>query len=209
MSEKNNQEKKHPAPKVIRVEVSGVSKEEFLEAAHRSSRSFFIMLLILMALFCGIIMVASDNFSLPAFLGPIFIYLVLFVGYELYIHLSYKQQLQALEMVYEFNAKGWTLQVGDSRAEIDWRGTVKFAEGKHCLFLYNDDSHSSLIPRHCISDKDLQTVRSWFNKSRGESKDFIRARDRAERQEQKEKMRQNRKNNRFWGNGPAWGPWKR
>ena len=209
MKDQTKTEKKQPQPRHILVEVAGITKEEYVEAAHQTSRQFFVMLIFVMAIFCGIIMLATKNFGLKAFVGPVVIYVIAFVGYELYLRHSYKPELSDIGMKLDLCAASWTIEVGESKAEVEWRGTVKLKETKHCLFLYNDDTHSNLLPLRAISAEEKNTILNWYQKSRAEAKSFIAARDRAERMAEREKMKERRKNNRFWGNGPVWGPFKR
>lgn len=190
----------------IVIKVNGVTREEYMEACHLSARRLYVMLAVVMAIICGVIILATGNASWQAFFGPLLVYVICVGGYEAMIRKNYKGQLEQVEEVtYTITKLGWTCKVGDQENYIYWKGTPRMAQTKHGVFLYCDEVNSSLLPRRLLTQEQIDQLRQWFKESRVLAKEFMQNEARKQRKEDQERHRQNRNKAR----GPAWGPRKR
>ena len=94
---------------------------------------------------------------------------------------------------------------GDVIAELAWKRTPALHRTRDCLFLYNDDTTSNLLPLRLLTDAQAKAVETWFGNSRAAYKEYQKKEDRQARQ----KFREDHPGLRLGRTGPAWGPWKR
>ncbi len=193
--------------KKFSLTVSGIQRREYWQACHESMKRFYILLAASMAAICGLIILFSGNASPAAFLGPLAIYAAVAVLYEIVIHASYKDQLAVIDppVEYEFTGSGWLVKKGDTTAQIEWRRTPKLQKTRDCLFLYNDETTSNLLPLRLMTEAQVKAVETWFANSRTAYKEIRRKEDRAARKQ----FREEHSGLRLGRTGPAWGPWKR
>jgi len=186
--------------------VDGIERREYLQACHESARRFYILLALSMAGICGLIILFTGNASTAAFVGPLAIYAAVVAFYEIVIRVSYKDQLSVIDppVEYEFTGTGWRVRKGDVTAEIEWKKTPVLHRTRDCLFLYNDDTTSNLLPLRRMTDAQAKAVETWFRNSRAAYKEIRKKEDRLARK----KFREDHPGLRLGRTGPAWGPWK-
>ena len=186
--------------------VGGIDRREYFQACHESAKRFYILLALAMALFCGIIILLTGDARPAAFLGPVIIYAVIALLYEIMIRVSYKDQLAVIDppVEYEFTGAGWHVRKGDVTAELEWTRTPALHRTRDCLFLYNDETTSNLLPLRLLTDAQAKAVETWFRNSRAAYRAWRKEEDRAARK----KFREDNPQLRFGRTGPAWGPWK-
>ncbi len=191
----------------FRLTVTGITREEYLEACRESGRQMYTLLAVCMVFICGIIILFSKNASLGAFLGPVVIYALIVAGYEILTRVNYKDQLAVIDppVEYEFGANGWTVRKGGQPVEILWKGTPRMRKTKHCIFLYNDDVTSNLLPLRLLTEGQINSLENWYKISRMNAKEYQKQQDRLARK----KFREDHPNLRLGRTGPAWGPWSR
>ncbi len=187
--------------------VGGIERREYLQACHESAKRFYILLALSMAAICGLIILFTGNAGTAAFVGPLAIYAAIVVLYEIVIRVSYKDQLAVVDppAEYEFTGAGWRVRKGDVAAELEWKRTPVLHRTKDCLFLYNDETTSNLLPLRLMTDAQAKAIETWFANSRTAYKEYQKKEDRAARQ----KFREDHPNLRLGRTGPAWGPWKK
>ena len=193
--------------KSFSLTVGGIERREYFAACHESAKRFYILLALSMFAICGLIILFTGNASPAAFLWPLAIYAAVVVFYEAVVHVSYKDQLAVIDppVEYEFTGAGWTVRKGDVTAEIEWKHTPALHRTKTCLFLYNDDTTSNLLPLRLMTESQAKAVETWFNNSRAAYKAYQKKEDRAARKQ----FREDHPGLRLGRTGPAWGPWKK
>ena len=191
----------------FRITVDGITREEYLEAGHQSNRYLYSLLAFSMILICGVILLFTKNTRPVAFLAPAAIYVAIVAALEILTRTNYKDQLAVIDppVEYEFGAAGWTVHKGDSTVTIPWKGTPKLRKTRHCLFLYNDDITSNLLPLRSLSQGQINSIENWFKLSRSQSREYQKEQDRLARK----KFQQEHPGLRLGRTGPAWGPLKR
>ena len=189
------------------LKVDGITRKEYFQACRENGRRLYSTLAATMIVICGLIILFTGNARPAAFIGPLVIYGVIVVGYELLTRLSYKDQLAVIDppVEYAFSVGRWTVKKGDQLVEIPWRETPRLRKTKTCLFIYNSDTVSNLLPRRLLTEEQIQSLETWFETSRPQAKEFQKQQDRKAR----EKFRQDHPGLRLGRTGPAWGPWKR
>ena len=187
--------------------VGGIDRREYYQACHESARRFYLLLAVSMFFFCGLIILLTGNASAAAFLGPAAIYAAIVVLYEIVIRVSYKDQLAVIDppVEYEFTGDGWHVRKGDVTAELSWDRTPALRRTKVCLFLYNDETTSNLLPRRLMTDGQTEAVETWFRDSRAAYREYRKNEDRMASR----RFRERNPDLRLGRTGPAWGPWKR
>lgn len=186
--------------------ITGITRKEYQQASRLHNRRAYVILLAAMIIFCGVIILATGNASAAAFFGPILLYVIFVVALELMTKLSYKGQLDQVDpVVYKFNPVSWSVTANGQTVEIQWRGTVKLKKTRDCIFIYNDDASSNLLPRRLMTEDQARRIQLWYKDSRILSKQYQQKEMRKEREEWKE----SHQHLRFGRTGPAWGPWKR
>ncbi len=189
------------------VTVSGITRQEYYEACHETGRGMRIILAVCMVVICGLIIAFTGNFSLPSFLAPLAIYILAVAGYELLPRITYKNQLETIDppAVYDFNGERWRVTKGDADAEIKWKATPRLHRTKRCVFLYNDETTSNLIPVRLLTEEQIRSMETWFGHTRGQYKALRKKEDK----DASKKFRSEHPDLRLGRTGPAWGPWKR
>ena len=187
--------------------VDGIDRREYFQACRENAKRFYVLLAVVMVFFCGLIILLTGNASTAAFLGPVAVYAVVFVVYEIVIRVTYKDQLAVIDppVEYEFTGEGWRARKGDVTAELTWERTPALHRTGNCLFLYNDETTSNLLPLRRMTDDEANALETWFRDSRAAFKEYRKEEDRAAR----ERFREDNPQLRFGRTGPAWGPWKR
>ena len=186
--------------------LTGITKTEYHQACHLNNRRSYGILVFAMVIICGVIILATGNASAAAFLGPLIIFVVFVVGMEVLTRFGYKDQLASIDpVVYHFSPVGWEVTANNQTVGVEWRATVKMKNSRDCIFLYNDDASSNLLPKRLMTAEQMDQIRSWYKDSRILSKDYQEKEMRKERAEWKK----NHEHLRFGNTGPAWGPWKR
>lgn len=187
------------------IQVTGVTKKEYLQACRISALRLYRILAVVMVVVCGCILLASERITLPALLAPVAVYLIVVVIAELAPRLSYKGQLERIEgLEYEFGPLCWAAIAQGERAEFDWIATPKLVKYRDCLFLYNEDTRSNLLPRRLLTPEQEEQILQWYRGTRHLAKEYERKQLRAER----DKRRAANAKARRGRSGPAWGPLK-
>ena len=187
--------------------VSGISRKEYFQACREAGRRMRIILALSMLAFCGLIVVFTGNASIASILGPVIIYVIVAGGYELLPRLTYKNELEVIDppVEYDFNGARWSIKKGDVTADIDWKATPALRKTGSCLFLYNDETTSNLLPLRLLTDQQVNALETWFRHSREQYKLYRRKQDQNARNE----FKKNHSHLRLGRTGPAWGPRKR
>lgn len=193
--------------KKFRLVVDGIDRKEYLQACHESGRRLYLLLALSMIAICGLIILFSGNASPAAFIGPAVVYIVVVGAYEILTRVTYRDQLAVIDppVEYDFNGGRWMVTKGDQTVEIQWKETPRLHVTKRCVFLYNDDTTSNLLPRRLMTDEQVQSLETWFRNSRAQAKELQKKQDRLAR----EQFRQSHPGLRLGRTGPAWGPWKK
>ena len=193
--------------KKFRLVVSGIERKEYLAACHESGRRLYALLAVSMIAICGLIIVFTGNASPAAFLWPLGIYAAVVVFYELVTRVTYRDQLAVIDppVEYEFHGGRWMVTKGEQTVEIEWKATPRLRKTGSCLFLYNDDTTSNLLPLRLMTDTQVKAIETWYKNSRTAYKEYRKKEDRAARQ----KFRDEHPGLRLGRTGPAWGPRKR
>lgn len=193
--------------KKFSLTVGGIQRKEYFAACHESAKRFYILLALSMLAICGLIILFSGNASPAAFLGPLAIYAAVVVFYEVVTHVSYKDQLAVIDppVEYEFTGARWLVKKGDVTAEVEWKHTPLLHKTKTCLFLYNDDTTSNLLPLRLLTDSQVKAVETWYANSRTAYKEYQKKQDRIAR----DRFKEEHPGLRLGRTGPAWGPWKK
>ncbi len=186
--------------------VTGITKEEYQQACQINNRRAYVILAAAMVVICGIIILATGNASPAAILGPVAIFVICVVAMELLTRLNYKGQLENVDpVVYEFGPLGWRVTSNGQAVEVDWRATPKLKKSKDCLFVYNTEASSNLLPRRLLLPEQEAQLSRWFQDSRLIAKEYEKKQLRKEREE----FKKNHPGLRLGRTGPAWGPWRR
>lgn len=193
--------------KKITLTVDGITRQEYFQACRENGRRLYSTLAVTMVVICGLIILFTGNARPAAFIGPLVVYVVAVAGYEILTHVSYKDQLSVIDppVEYTFSQGQWTVKNGENTVVVPWQATPKLHKTKLCLFLYNDDASSSLLPLRLLTPEQVEALEGWFQKSRAGSKEYQKKQNRKARQE----FRKNHPGLRLGRSGPAWGPWKR
>lgn len=190
------------------ITVTGVTKAEYFQACRVTVKRLYNTLAVLMVIICAVIILATGNATPAAFLGPLAIYLIVVGFCEIGPRVNYKGQLETITPItYSFGALGWQAQMeGQEANRFKWEATPKMIKTKSCLFLYNSDTSSNLLPTRLLTAEQVSQINSWYKSSRELSKEYEKKKMRKERKEFKE----NHKGSIFTQRGPAWGPrkWK-
>lgn len=192
----------------FKIEVGGITRREYFEACRINGRNLYTLLAVSMVFICGIIILFTGNTRPAAFLWPVGLYVAVVVGYELLTRLSYKDQLSVVDppVVYEFGADGWTVKKeGRTVATVAWKATPGLRRTKNCLFLFNDEVNSNLLPLRLLTEGQMNSIQNWYKLSRANAKEYRKKQDRIAR----EQFRKDHPGLRLGRTGPAWGPFKR
>lgn len=153
--------------KEIKVTVNGINRKEYFDAFHQSAKRIYLILAAIVAAVTAVVVIATGNANLPAFLGPMMIYAALLVLLEIVVRRSYKDEMVKMEPVcYTMDANGWSIQRGSEKAAFSWKDTPKVNFSRGCIFLYNSKTSSNMIPRRLLSVKEEQQIRIWLKASR-------------------------------------------
>ncbi|MGM9615873.1 MAG: hypothetical protein ACI3W7_10175 [Oscillospiraceae bacterium] len=187
--------------------VNGITRKEYFAACRENGRRIYRILAGAMVVICGAIMLATGDFSLRAFLGPVAVFLVVIVGYELVTRLGYKNQLEVLDppMVYDFHGGRWKVTLGDQVVEIEWKATPRLHKTKTCIFLYSDEVSCNLVPRRLLTDEQVLSLETWYKNTRPLAKAYRKQQEKERRQ----KYKNSHPSQRLGRTGPVWGPWKK
>ena len=187
--------------------VDGITRREYFQACRENGRRMRVILLLSMLVICGLIIVFTENVSVASIVGPVAIYLIVAGGYELLPRFTYKNELETIDppVTYDFNGARWVIQKGDVTAEIPWTHTPRLRRTRACVFLYNDETTTNLIPLRLLTEEQLQSLQTWFDHTRDQYKAFRKKEDQAAR----EKFRKDHPGLRLGRTGPAWGPRKK
>lgn len=193
--------------KKITLTVNGITRPEYFQACRENGLRLYSILGVSMLVICGLIILFTGNVRPAAFIGPLAIYLVVVAGYEILTRVSYRDQLSVIDppVEYTFSQGQWTVKNGENTVIVTWKATPKLRKTKLCLFLYNDDASSNLLPLRLLTPAQVETLEGWFQKSRADSREYQKKQNRKARQE----FRKNHPGLRLGRSGPAWGPWKR
>ncbi len=192
----------------FKIEVSGITRKEYFEACRINGQNLYKLLAVSMVFICGIIILFTGNTRPAAFLWPVGLYAAVVVGYELLTRLGYKDQLAVVDppIVYEFGADGWTVKKeGKTVATVAWKATPRLKKTKNCLFLFNDDVNSNLLPLRLLTEGQVNSLQNWYKLSRLNAKEYQKQQDRLARK----KFKEDHPGLRLGRTGPAWGPWSR
>lgn len=188
------------------ITVTGITRREYLQACRENARRLYLILAVAMVIICGVIMLATGNVSIPAVAGPVLVYLIALGAYEVLTRVNYKGQLEQFDPVeYRFDGLRWQVKAGSEQVSIDWRGTSKLHKTRDCLFLYNNDASSNLIPLRLVTPEQEALIFRWYRNTRKLARQYEREQMRAQRT----RFRQQHQDLRLGASGPAWGPLKR
>ena len=189
------------------LEVPGITRAEYFQACRLNAKRLYTILGCSMVVLCGIITLATDNWSLKALLWPVGIFVFCVAAWEILYRASYKDQLAELNppVRYDFTPKEWKVENNGVQNTVNWKGTTKLKKTKDCLFLYNNDASSSLLPRRLMSQQQIDLLEKWFRDSRADAKAFQKKELNRERAE----FRANHPGLRLGRRGPAWGPFRK
>ena len=187
--------------------VDGITRKEYFRACRESGKRLYVTLAVTMLAICGLIILFSGNTRPAAFIGPLVIYVAIVAGYEILTHVGYKDQLAVIDppVVYTFETVKWTVTKGEETVEIPWKATPRLRKTKDCIFIYNDETTSNLLPRRLLTEGQVQALEAWFRASRRQAKEYQKKQDRLARQQFKD----THPGLRLGRTGPAWGPWSR
>lgn len=159
--------------KEIKITLDGIRKNEYFQGFHQNARRIYLGLAAIMAAACIVILAVTGNLSLFAFLGPMLVFCAVLILLEIVIRRAYKDELIKMDPVnYILNADSWVIQRGSEKAEIKWNATMKLTFSKDCLFLYNTNTSSNMIPRRLISKEQEDQIRAWYQNSREAAKEY-------------------------------------
>jgi hypothetical protein len=186
--------------------LTGVTRQEYFQATRLTAKRLYSTLAFLMVVICAVIIIATGNVRPAAFIGPLVIYIIVVAVCEIAPQLNYKGQLDTITPItYTFGPLGWTAQLeGNEKNRIKWEATPKMSTSRDCIFLFNDDTSSTLLPRRLMTEEQVKQIKTWYKTSRLLSKEYEKKKMRQERKEHKENHQG------FFSRyrGPAWGPWK-
>ncbi len=188
------------------ITVTGVTRTEYFQACRLTARRLYATLAVLMVVICAVIILAMENVSVAALVGPLVVFLLVVVVCEVGPRIGYKGQLETITPItYSFGPLGWRAQMeGQEPNRIEWEATPKLSKTRDCLFLFNGDTSSSLLPLRLLTAEQVGKIRAWYQATRELSKEYEKKKMRKERQEFKD----NHQGLRFGSRGPAWGPRK-
>ncbi|MCR5785739.1 MAG: hypothetical protein K6G40_08890 [Eubacterium sp.] len=187
------------------VEVNGITKDEYITASHENFRRLYTTLPICMLVICGVIVVASGNYSIKSIAWPFVIYFLVVIAAEIIIRRGYNDQLSSFgPLIYEFNDTQWQVSAGEEHHAFNWEATPTLRIKKNAVFLYNDEVNSNLVPARLLSDEEIKSIKSWFSESREKAKIYQKNLYHLEA----EKFKSRHKNDTFMGRGPMWGPFR-
>ena len=186
------------------ITVTGVTKPEYFQACRVTTMRLYKTLAVVMVIICAVIILATGNATPAAFLGPLVIFLIVAAFCEIGPRINYKGQLETMTPItYSFGPLGWQAQMeGQEANRFKWEATPKMVKTKSCLFLYNSDTSSNLLPTRLLTAEQISQINSWYKSSRDLAKEYEKKQMRKERREFKE----NHKGSIFTRRGPAWGP---
>lgn len=187
--------------------VTGITKKEYFAACRENGRRLYRILIGAMIVICGAIMLAMSDFSAKAFFGPIVVFVLFALAYELMTRLGYKNQLAVLDppMEYDFNGKRWMVTLGEQVVEVEWKTTPKLHKTKTCIFIYSDDTSCNLIPRRLLTPNQERSLETWYKNTRAMAKAYQKKQEK----ERRAKFKKDHPGLRLGRTGPVWGPWKK
>ena len=193
------------AMKPFTIQVTGITKKEYFQACRISALRLYRILAVVMVVVCGCILLASGQITPAALLAPVGVYLLVVLVAEFAPRLSYKGQLEQIEgLEYEFGPLCWAVIAQGERAEFDWIATPKLVKYRDCLFLYSEDTRSSLLPRRLLAPEQEEQILQWYQGTRHLAKEYERKQMGKERQKRRAATAKARRDM----SGPAWGPLK-
>ena len=192
--------------KEFTIEVNGITRDEYITASHENFRRLYTMLPICMVLICGVIVLATKNYSLKSIAWPFVIYFIVIIAAEIIIRRGYHDELSSFgPIIYSFSDTGWSVTAGDEKHCFNWEQTPTIRLKKNALFLYSDEVNSNLIPTRLLKSDEIETIKTRFASSRDKAKIYQKNLYHQEAQNFKNRH----KNDTFMGRGPAWGPFKK
>ena len=170
------------------IQVTGVTREEYLQASGELIRSMIPTGLVLVTAVTMFLLVFTEEITLKAVLAPYVVLLLAIAGGYLYLRLSWKKFPQDVAYSFLIDAEGWQLTVGEDYGGADWDATAKLKEKSGVLLFYmRGSTASSSLPKRCLTEEQLEAIRGWYQASRADYKSKEKERARQDRQEQKAK----------------------
>ena len=193
--------------KKFSLSVDGIERREYYEACRESARRLYGLLAAAMLVICGAILLLKRSLGPADLIGPVVIYVLVMGGYELMTRLGYKDQLAVIDppVIYDFNGGRWAVTTAGGTVEVEWKATARLRKTRSCLFLYNDDASSNLLPLRLMTEEQVSALETWYKNSRAAAKEYRKREEKLQR----EKFRAEHPGLRFGRTGPVWGPWKR
>ena len=149
------------------IKVDGIERKEYIAACHEYVKKYLILLVILTLIFCFVVQLLSSEWSIRSVLGPLVVLLLVVIGYEVVIRATYKGQLENTDpAVYRFSDMQWSVTKGDYSETHRWEDTPKLSAHSGCIFLYADETRSSLLPERLMSSEQISILKQWFQESR-------------------------------------------
>jgi hypothetical protein len=186
--------------------LTGVTRQEYFQATRLTAKRLYTTLAFLMVVICAVIILATGNVRPAAFIGPLVIYVIVVAVCEIAPRINYKGQLDTITPItYTFGPLGWTAQMdGGDKNRIKWEATPKMSTSRDCIFLFNNDTSSTMLPRRLMTEEQVKQIKSWYKNTRELSKEYEKKKLREERKKHKENQQG------FFSRyrGPAWGPLK-
>ena len=178
------------------IQVSDVTKREFTQAGGELIRGLAAPAFFAVAVVTIVIMMFLDDYSLKALIPPFVLVGALLLIAWLLVGRGYKEFPKDITFSYLIDVEGWQLTVGEESANIDWQDTAKLVVRRHVVLLYNDDNRSNILPRRCLTDHQLEQMRTWFQASRPAYRARQRLRAQAWRDEHRKKREEGRNGRR-------------
>ena len=189
------------------ITVDGIERREYYQACRVSGRRIYAVLAAIMGVVCAAILLLSGDLRPADFAGPVVVFVLVVLVYEIGTRAGYKDQLAVVDppVAYGFSDTGWSVNDGERVIEFLWKQTPRLERTRDCLFLYNDESSSSLLPLRLLSAEQTAAIEGWYAASRAEAKQYKKELEKQYRSGRLGRLRALRSEM----SGPAWGPWKK
>ena len=180
--------------KEFSLTVDSMTKEEYLQAAHRYAARVYSLLAFFIVVICGIILIFMERITPGALLSPAVFFLLAVLFCETRFRMEYKKGMKEFPAVtYAFDAKGWSADPGTGPIRFDWAQTPRMKETRDCFFVYNDDTSSNLIPKRLLGKAQTEALRRWYANSRSAAA----AREKQQRSRRKAEIREKKSRSPF------------
>lgn len=178
------------------IQIQSITKKEYVQAGTESIRRMTLPLLALVAVLTIIIAMAIQDFSYRSIVPPFGIALIVVFFLRFTVSRSWKNYPADTAYSFQFDQKGWRITVGEESVPVDWRDTYRMTVRRDVVLLYNESNRSNLLPRRCVSDAQLEQMRTWFKASRAEHKLRAKAEENRYREDYRARRREERARSR-------------